>query len=55
VIYRTKFSDEKSEVPGLCNGKNSMILRSLVSTQYQRVTDIQPDGAAHSYAMLLHI
>ena len=34
----------KNRVPGPPVGKNTMILRSLVLTQYQRVTDRQTDG-----------
>ena len=41
---------KKTRVPGLPIGENRIILRSLVLTQYQRVTDMQTDIQTHPVA-----
>jgi len=55
VIHGTKFGIEKHRVPKLFDGcENCVILRLLVLTQYQRVTEKWQDGnAAHSHKSLI--
>jgi len=41
ATQRMKVGLKKTRIPGLLVGENSMILRLLVLTHYQRVTDRQ--------------